>query len=465
MCIMKLCLGESRVARQTDISEILKSLSKEELIRIILQAAERDDMFKNSLLVKYAEGDLAEELQSCKKLMDSIVNQYLGRDRFISYRETYSFAQDMLGLLAETDGAKDGQLALEIALLVLQEAVEAFQYADDSSGNIGMLAEEVLERIHALASAQDASHQERFFERLLAVSGSEAFEGWEDYRIGLLRICAGLAKAEKLRERLKAAIEEQIAVYTHDEYGRYTVETLLRLLFQLTREYGSEEEADKFVKEHLQYTFFRQSAIETCMKSGDYQRAVQLAQEGERQDRQLPGLLNQWKKARYEAYKKLSMKHEQRLLAKELLLGGDYAYYQELESLAEGSHEELYRGILAELKKDSDWTGRRIYLQLISDKNDLEEIMAYVRTVPSAIEEYAARLSHNYSEEVERIYRDHIYKTAGSSSNRKEYQQVRGMLTRYREIFGKTSQSEIILQLKEQYNRRPAFLDELSKVK
>ncbi|MNP71057.1 hypothetical protein D3C76_1673840 [compost metagenome] len=91
--------------------------------------------------------------------------------------------------------------------------------------------------------------------------------------------------------------------------------------------------------------------------------------------------------------------------------------------------------------------------------------MAYVRATPSAVEEYAARLSKTYPEEVERIYRGTIYAAAESSSNRHAYQRVCGMLTRYQTVFGKMSQDEVILQLKEKYNRKSAFLDELSMVK
>ena len=52
-------------------------------------------------------------------------------------------------------------------MLVLQEGVEAFQYADDSDGNIGMLVAESLEKVDGLASSlddHDSSLQERFFD-------------------------------------------------------------------------------------------------------------------------------------------------------------------------------------------------------------------------------------------------------------------------------------------------------------
>lgn len=455
------------MARQPELSEVLNGLSKEELVRIILQAAEHDDLFKNGLLVKYAQGNQNGQLKLFKKLMNSVVKKYVGREGFIPYRETSSFAMDMIDLLEQADEVKDNTLALEMAMLVLQEGVEAFQYADDSDGSIGMLVDESFERIRGLASSpecRDAFTRECFFERLLELSDSDVFEGWDEYRIVLLQICAELAEAETLRERLKAALERRIAICKNDSYGTYTVEELHKLLYQLIRDHGTEEEADRFAKDHLHYKFFRQSAIEVCLENGDYRRAIELAQEGELQDRQKPGLVTQWKRARYEAYKKLSLKNEQRTLGTELLLEGDYAYYQDLESLAEGGKEDMYREILAKLKKSGNWNARGVYLRLIADKNDLEEMMAYVRSNPSAVEEYAARLSKNYPEEVDQIYRRNIFAAAENSSKRKDYQQVCNMLKRYQKVFGKTSQHEMILQLKEQYIRKPAFWDELSKL-
>lgn len=102
------------MAQQPDISEVLNSLSKEELIRIILQAADQDDIFKKGLLVKYAQGDHTEQLQLCRKLMDSIVDKHVERNGFIPYRETYNFARDMSNLLEEADEARDNGLVSRV---------------------------------------------------------------------------------------------------------------------------------------------------------------------------------------------------------------------------------------------------------------------------------------------------------------------------------------------------------------
>jgi hypothetical protein len=47
---------------------------------------------------------------------------------------------------------------------------------------------------------------------------------------------------------------------------------------------------------------------------------------------------------------------------------------------------------------------------------------------------------------------------------RKQYKRVCTILKRYKKISGHGSQSEIIHQLAEQYNKQPAFLDELAKI-
>ncbi|MNZ29319.1 hypothetical protein D3C78_465650 [compost metagenome] len=456
-----------RMARQTEIEALLNSLSKEELIRIIAQVVEQDEMFSNSFLLRYAKGDHSQQIQTCKKLIDSIVKKYVGREGFIPYRETCGFASEMLKLLEDMNGAQDESLALEIALLVLEEGIAAFQYADDSDGDIGMLVGEALERIQEIAGSQDRqdiSARERFFERLLSVSKSGIFQGWEDSQIALFGICAEFADVEKFREQLKEAIEHQIASNANNEYREYSNEALLQILFQIIQDYGSGEEAERFVQEHLQFTFFRRWAIEKSMAARNYRRAIELAEEGEQQDKQFPGLISRWKVARYEAYKKLSLRQEQMELAKELLLDGDYDYYHELESLFQGDKEEFYRSILQELKKANHWRTWDVYLKLISEKNDLEEMMVYVRANPSTIEEYAARLSADYHEEMTRIYSNYIYSAASTSSNRKGYQRVCAILKRYKKAVGKPSQEEIILQLKAQYYTRPAFMDELAKL-
>ncbi|UQZ32339.1 hypothetical protein C2I18_01510 [Paenibacillus sp. PK3_47] len=227
-------LGVTRMVQKPRLQEVLDRLSKEELIAIVTEAAERDSKFKNSLLMKHDQGVPSAQIQSCKKLIAEIVKDYTGREGLIPYRQTHGFASDMLRLLHQHSAAQDPLLNLDVALLVLEEGVEAFQYADDSDGEIGMLVNEALERIRELANhlqPGDEAVRRPFFERLLQMSQNSVFDGWEDFRIGLLEICTEFADVAANREQLVTVVEKLIEDNTESEYWKHSREPLLGILF------------------------------------------------------------------------------------------------------------------------------------------------------------------------------------------------------------------------------------------
>ncbi|WP_244262203.1 SWIM zinc finger family protein [Thermoanaerobacter wiegelii] len=138
---------QKRAKEQQDIKEVLDSLSKEELIDIIMDLIGDDETLKNRLVLRYSKVDSKQELIRCRKLINSIVRKYKDRDGFISYNETYDFVSEMGDLLWKARDTEDIFLALDIAFLVLEEAIQAFEYADDSGGSIGLLASETIEVI------------------------------------------------------------------------------------------------------------------------------------------------------------------------------------------------------------------------------------------------------------------------------------------------------------------------------
>lgn len=453
---------------QPEIKEVLNNLSKEELIKIIVDITQKDTTLKNSLIVRYSKGNNTQELEKCKRLMESIVRKYSGREGFIPYRETYGFVNEMEDILEKVRNTNDILLALDIAFLLLNEAVEAFQYADDSNGEIGSLVSETIELIGEIVTDSadlDIALREKILNKLLEQNDNKVFNGWEDYKIDLLRLCVEFADVEGLRNKLRMKIEYAVSKNSGDDYKKYSNERMLQILLEIIDTYGSEEEAIEFIKENLKYSSFRELLIGKFIKEKNFQRVIELAKEGEKQDKQYAGLVSKWKKIRYDAYKKLSLKEEQQRLAKELLFDGNFEYYKELKELITGDKTAFYNKLKQELKKDKGWHGRSIYLKLIVQEKDLDEIMEFVRENPRSIEEYAEMLQEKFKDEVIEIYKKHIKAEASSSSNRRDYQGVCGILKRYKKIAGKKNQEEIINGLIALYRKRPAFVDELSKIK
>lgn len=454
------------VTKQPEIKEVLSNLSKEDLIKIIIDMTQKDSTLENSLIIRYSKVDNDQELKLCKKHIEAIVSKYAGREDFIPYGDTYDYVDEMEDLLERSRNTDDILLAFDIAFMVLNEAIEAFQYADDSNGAIGYLASETIELIKEIitdCADLDISIREMIFNKVLAQSDNKAFNRWEDYKIDLLRLCIEFADIEALREQFKKKIEYIISKNSSNEYKEYYNEQMLQILFQIIDTYGCEEDAVAFIKENTKYTSFRELLISKYIKEKNYSRVVELTMEGEKQDKQYTGLVSKWKKIRYNAYKKLSLKEEQERLSKELLFDGNFEYYKELKELVTGDKRAFYDNLKQELKDNNHWPISKIYLELIVHENDLDEIIEYVRKYPWNIEEYANMLKEKFKDEVIDLYIKHIKKKADNSSNRKEYQRVCQILKRYKKIAGVKKQEELINELATMYRRRPAFIDELSK--
>ncbi|MBH9967306.1 SWIM zinc finger family protein [[Bacillus] enclensis] len=129
---------------QSDLHMVLKGLSKEELTDIIVDITNQDPALENALLVKFSKGDNQQDLDGCRRLIDSIIRKYTGREGFIRYRLTRGFVTEMEEVAEKARQVEDTLLALEIAFLLFEEAIGAFQYADDSDGDIGSLVDEPL---------------------------------------------------------------------------------------------------------------------------------------------------------------------------------------------------------------------------------------------------------------------------------------------------------------------------------
>ena len=449
------------------IKEVLNKLPKEELIRIIMEIVLKNETLEESLILRYSDGNNEQELKQVSKLIRRIVNKYAGRGGFIQYGEISDYVDEMTGILEKARHTADSLLALEIIILVLHEAVEAFEYADDSDGEIGGLVSDCIEVMEELVLGQkfsDSSMTQKLFNRLLEDSNDHAYDEWQEYTIEILRLCAEVADTEALRVLLR----ERVMVYLNksdtDGFSAYYAAPLLQILHRLILLYGTDAEALHFEEENSAHATFRELLIERAKKENDFEKVIALAMEGEKQDDFHAGRTPKWKEIRYEAYKKLSLKAEQARLAKEMLFDGHFEYYQELKDLNTGDEKEFYDELKAKLKKDTRWQAKNMYVNLIEQEEDTDEIMAYISENPQYIARYADLLKDSYADEVDKLYSKHIRAVAQSSSKRSAYQDVCSLIRRYKNIAGQDNAAQLVDELRVLYKRRPAFVDELSKL-
>jgi hypothetical protein len=355
------------------VEKILENFSKEKLIDIIEDIVEDDDNLKNKIVFKYSPVDKKQEISRCKKLINSIVRKYKGRDGFISYMEACDFTSEMEVILERIkeicEIGNDAPLSLDIALMILHESVEAFQYADDSDGDIGMLVSETINTIGKIAGfSKDIDTRRKTFKKLLKETENSIFDGWIDYRIDLIKICSEFADNEEFRHQLKIKIEDLLNSMPDNSCNEYGIEKMLLILFDIIDKYGTREESEKFIEKNIGFSSFRKILIDKFMKAENYLKVIELALEGEKQDKNYAGLVLEWKEIRYRAYKKLSLKEKQEKLAKELLFDGRSEYYEELKKLNSGNYKNFYNNIKREIKNCRNWQAKNVFLELISSR-------------------------------------------------------------------------------------------------
>ncbi|GIN71441.1 hypothetical protein J14TS2_19160 [Bacillus sp. J14TS2] len=455
------------MTHQPKLKDVLNDLSKEELITIIEEITEDDSLITNKLILKYANGRETQDTSQCRRVIQAIVNKYTGRQGFIPYKDTANFAHELGVVLDKADATDQISLSFDIASLVLIEAMEAFQYADDSDGTIGGLVNQAINQIEEIAISckfADVGLQREIFDNIIHLSEHAVFNGWDDFKIDLLNIGIVFADTEALRNKLTEVIKTNLNEKTDDDHKKYLKEALLTILLDLVQKYGTAEEANQFLQSHLHYPSFRKKLIEQYLQKNKFEKAIALAIDGEKQDQKYAGLVQDWKELRYKAYKGLYWKEEQEKLAKELLLDGNFEYYWELKDLTKKETNEFYLELKKEIKEMNGWHMSLLYQQLIEAENDFEAILDYVKEHPSNIEKYKNILSSKFPEQVIEVYAQYIEMEAEMASNRKAYRRICYKLKDYKKVAGGEKQEELKNKLRALYIRRPAFIDELGEI-
>ena len=455
------------INKKNNIEEVLNDLEKEELIDIILDFTTRDRSLREAIILEYSKVSDEEELKRCKELIDSIANKYGDRSGYIYYTEVPKFINEMeilhekIRKVFEVD--KNYLLALDIALLTMKEGVETFEYVDDSDEIEGFV-QDIIEMINDICieiRGLSEGQKEKAFYKLIEASKSKIFNDWNEYRIDLISISSEFSDCKVFRDKVINEIDR----FLSNEEDDYINERLLLLKLELIEEYEEKEKIDIFIKDNIEFTSFRELYINRCFDENNYLKVIELALEGEKKDNNKEGLVLEWKKSRYKAYKMLRDVDEQINLAMDILINGDFDYYEELKNLTESDFNKYYNKIKSIIKASARGVDSYIFKKLIEEEQDEDEIIEIVRKSPNLVDRYKDILCKNYKEEVMSIYKKNIYRHANLASSRDQYKDVCKLIVNSKKVIGNDEVNKIIDELKITYKRKYAFIEELNNIR
>ena len=105
-----------------------------------------------------------------------------------------------------------------------------------------------------------------------------------------------------------------------------------------------------------------------------------------------------------------------------------------------------------------------IYVKVLMNEKLKPQLLEYCQLHNGAIASYYAHLLPEYQNEVDLLFLKYIKSQADIANNRKEYRSVCVLIQKYKKACGKSAANAIQAELATENTRRPAFLDELSKI-
>jgi hypothetical protein len=151
----------------------------------------------------------------------------------------------------------------------------------------------------------------------------------------------------------------------------------------------------------------------------------------------------------------------QKDLARELLLQGDFTYFVKLKPLYEESEWKTVLPEILEGVRNNNY--RNIYVEILIHENLKPQLLDYCKNNFRTIEGLYSHLLPEYEKDVDELFIKLIRSRAAEANNRNHYGQVCDLIRRYKKACGKNTDA-IRGELATEYAKRPAFLDELSKV-
>lgn len=451
-----------------DLEIILANLSKDELIRIVLDLSDEYDEVEKKLLFHYAPAE--DEVVASQKLIKEYMHQSMSGG-FIDWRSVDHALQgaeltlDKVRAKINTDEAESAVL---LSILVLSNVVDMLQFCDDSSGSVGFVIHDSLTLIDEAVSTSidhlDDQRQEIIFDFIMNEAMNDRYDGWSDWRIGLLKICIYFGGHATFRRKLENQLDELIENSTGSSWHvEYEKDNLNLLKLALLERYDGEEAVQAFINEHIQNSPFREKAIQRFMKKGDFLEVVNLCIEGEATDKQYPGLVRRWEKYRLQAYEGLGDITGQQELMHLFLLRDEFEYYAKLKKLYEPNEwEKVLKQLIKTFEKQSQLPSA--YVDILIEENMKAKLLEYCKSHISSIRNLYPHLVDDYFAEVNQMFVEFIERNAGQARDRKAYKHVCSLIKIYKQACGDSPAYTLIDQLKQKYKRRPAFVDELGKL-
>jgi len=484
--------GPEKMPAQTGFDKLLQSITLEECREFIAMQAARDKRFK-ALFEGYFAGkdDSINAGENYTRLLRSMVDN-ISDGEYVDYKAIPRFANDIHGLLEEGQlQIQKGNLrnTLMLARAVLTTVIELVTYYDDSGSYISPVltdAAELLSLIASTANAPDDLLKEVLVFVQSAVNDRRYFD-YGDFGYSLADIYHTLAiKLHQEKEYLEF-IDSRLKMASKNEFT-FEKDFFIVKKIAFLRAIGNTGEAGELVQKYMDVTAVRKEEVNRLIERKELEKAKKLVAEGIKiaEKKGHPGTVIDWEKVLLRIAVIENDLQNIRGYTKQLAFNRhfDLAYYNQWKATFDTAEWELeiekyIEERVSEIEQQYEANRGRywhspdtilldllapIYIQekywdrllsLMSRETDLNRLLQY----------------HHYLQEVYplqllAIYLPAFMRKGDMASNRREYIDLANKMAFVMAAIpeGKEEIIDVAEELKRKYVRRPAMVEELTRV-
>ena len=460
-----------------DIELLLSELDKQQLCDFIRVECANDRHFQQRFL-SLGTGFLTSPKFSDyhARIMD-MIEEFGDRHGFVEYSKTFRLNRAICQIIDEADIAIQNyqwDVAQTILDSIATSGEEILYCGDDSAGELGDILHYCFQKWHELSSDEllPEGKKSELFELSLthfAEGCLKEFDWWWDW----IQMAIQLADDEEKQGRIIQELDKVINI-KGDEWGiNYNRQVAQRYKLEIMSKRGTPEEQFKFMYENVSNPDFRRRLLQMAWDRGDYKEVLRLAVDGATHDSDYAGLVNDWHKWELKVYLQT---HDHagslRLYQYFFFNGGRFgeeAYsmeniYGQMKSIV---LEDEWNDFVETLIKDA--VSSRSYFRMLfiySQEKMWVRYMDYLRKSPVIYEldDAPEEVWELYKDELVQLYTACVKSFFQRASSRNAYCEGVSMLRKLINYGGRTEVGKIINEQKARMPRRPALIDELSKL-
>ncbi|MCL1808841.1 MAG: hypothetical protein FWG42_03620 [Clostridiales bacterium] len=435
--------------------KLLEKSSKEKLLNFLEEYAKKDTKFANAVNVHFGKPEFEEELKkiegSIDDLLDGISDYYYARDRW-GYVNL-----DTSCIIAEIkQRTEQGHVRLAFAEteMLYRKLLENFEYQGECE--ISDKAEYCLEIMSAIADkAVETVDKKYIFKNCIALAELDDGKDYgADYEDKLLSIAAKFVTLEN-----RAELEGVLARF--DFKWREEAFKLIRL--DIIRKIENEDAVVNFIAENLRFPKIRDIAFDKAMSNKRFEECERLCIDAIAEYTQNYGV-SPWLYKLYSIYEMMGNESKMAATAEKILFCGDLEYYSKLTPLLKKQSDwnNLYSELIKNCELNLPYSK---YMEILAKEEEHALLLEQVKKHSEQVYRYGKMLAEKYPADTCAVFTEQIGRSAEAAYGRDSYSKVCSNILSFAEAGFISESIEMLNDFKQKYRRKPAFVDELNKIR